>query len=178
MSPIEPSEISTSYRRICNRDFHDVVDRHHTVEQRARTKGTEIYGMAVRTNDTMDSITEESAFLSRNLPVVGMYLEKFVCGLFRVLQFDSIVDSFASLMDENRRPGYIMLFVLSVLGALDFAADPESYEFVEHFPVGGMCTSFMTMCFNSIPADHIMWFQGTVKSNDYKANYSIHLFNS
>mmetsp|Transcript_3245 Transcript_3245/g.6062 ORF Transcript_3245/g.6062 Transcript_3245/m.6062 type:complete len:115 (+) Transcript_3245:285-629(+) len=70
-SPIEPpattSETSTFYRRrIYNRDFHEVVDEHHTDEQRARTKDTEIYGMTVRTNDTMDSITteDESAFLS------------------------------------------------------------------------------------------------------------------
>lgn len=175
MSPIEPSEISKSYRRICNRDFYDVVDKYHTDEQRARMKGTEIYGLAVRTNNTMDSIADESAFLSLNLPVVGIYLEQFVCSLFRVLQFDSLTDSVASLIDEDRRPGHIVLFVLSVLGALDFATDPESYEFIPHFPVGGMCTTFMNTFFNSIPGDNVMWFQGTLKSDNMK--YSIKQFN-
>jgi hypothetical protein len=177
MSHIEPSEISKSYRRICNRDFHDVVDKYHTDEQRARMKGTEVYGLAVRTNDTMDSIADESAFLSLNLPVVGIYLEQFVCSLFRVLQFDSFTDSAASFIDEqDRRPGHIMLFVLSVLGALDFAANPESYEFVKNYPVGGMCATFMNTFLNSIPADNVMWFQGTMKSDNM--NYSIGMLNS
>eukprot|EP00557_Chaetoceros_sp_GSL56_P013675 CAMPEP_0176479332 /NCGR_PEP_ID=MMETSP0200_2-20121128/1684_1 /TAXON_ID=947934 /ORGANISM="Chaetoceros sp., Strain GSL56" /LENGTH=932 /DNA_ID=CAMNT_0017875371 /DNA_START=150 /DNA_END=2948 /DNA_ORIENTATION=+ len=168
MSPIEPSELLTSYRRICNRDFHDVVDKYHSDEQRARMKDTEIYGLAVRTNDTMDAIADENALLALNLPAVGLYLEQFVCSLFRVLQFDSMIDCNPSLMDEDRRPGYIMLFVLSVLGALDFAPDPESYEFVEHFPVGTVCESFMNSFFNSIPVDNLMWFQGTFGPDNTK----------
>lgn len=34
MRPIEAEELATSFRHICNRDFHDVVDKYHTPEQR------------------------------------------------------------------------------------------------------------------------------------------------
>jgi hypothetical protein len=71
--PIEPAEISKSYRRICNRDFYDVVDRYHTLKQRRRDRGTDQYNIMVRTNDTLDASDDEQKLLSMNLPSMRSY---------------------------------------------------------------------------------------------------------
>ena len=71
--PIESAEISKNYRRICNRDFHDVVDRYHTLEQSRRGGGADQYNIMVRTNDTLDAIDDEQKLLSMNLPSTRIY---------------------------------------------------------------------------------------------------------
>ena len=39
MHGIEPSEIATCFRRVCDRDFHDVQDKYHTAEQKKIARG-------------------------------------------------------------------------------------------------------------------------------------------
>lgn len=91
MVPIDPAEISTSYRRICCRDFADVVDKYHTSEQKMRTKGTDIYEYAVCTNDTLDAIESEQVLLSFNLTSVGYFFEQYVCSITRVMQWEPLL---------------------------------------------------------------------------------------
>ena len=94
MVPIEPAEISTSYRRICQRDFSDVVDKYHSPEQKSRMKGTDEYELAVCSNDTLDAIESEQVLLSLNLPVLGQFLELYVSGIANILQWTPILKKF------------------------------------------------------------------------------------
>ena len=60
MNNIKPDK---SYRRVCNHDFHDVVDKYHTAEQRKRAKHSDYYMLAVRVNDTLSSSCSPSISL-------------------------------------------------------------------------------------------------------------------
>jgi len=160
MKSIEPAEISKSYRRICDRDFHDVEDNYHTHEQRRRNKDSEFYDVAVRTNDTLDAIDQEQSILSKNLVSCGAYLEQFVCSLSRVLQFDPILSAgVASVHFNDKRPGFNFLFARFVLGALDF--NPSSYSFLDA-PTATVSAAFLTGFFNKVPPHLICWFQEVV----------------
>jgi len=166
LSPIEAAKICKSYRRICNRDFHDVVDKYHTPEQRQRSKGTDQYHLAVRTNDTLDAIENEVGLLSLNFPAAGAALEQIVCSLGRVLQWEPLltreIGIEAALLgtEQMKRQGFAYLFAQHVLGALDFAEDPRAYKFLDIF-VGEATASFMSEFFSRLGPRMVMWFQAT-----------------
>ncbi len=163
MKPIEPAEIAKSYRRICNRDFHDVVDKYHSDDQRRRTKGTEIYACAVRTNDTLDAIDVEQQLLSLNLPACGVLIEQFVCSLGRVLQWGPLLQMGlqmgGSVLNNQMRQGYAILFAQYLLGALDFAHDPMDHELIDGFPMGRTSAAMMEHYFRNLDPSKAMWFQ-------------------
>ena len=166
MNPVEPAEISKSFRRVCNRDFHDVVDKYHTEEQRKRSKGTDIYAFAVRANDTLDAIDEEQLLFSFNLPVLSMMMEQFVCSLARVLQWEPWLKSAgASLMDDRIRQGFVVLYCQHLLGALDYADDLSTHTFM-NVPLAEATTEFMKMFFNSMSRDLVTWFQAVREAED------------
>lgn len=163
MSPLEPSKISKCYRRICNRDFHDVKDKYHTPDQRRRMGGSDQYILAVRKNDTLDALQDEQVLLSFNLPTCGALLEQFICSLGRVLQWEPLlaggVDD--SILGEDKRQGFAVLFAQHLLGALDFSQDPLSFEFLD-IPLGEASSSFMTQFFSQfIDPSKVLWFQAT-----------------
>ncbi|KAG7370956.1 hypothetical protein IV203_019526 [Nitzschia inconspicua] len=162
MKALEPAEFSKSYRRVCNRDFHDVVDNYHTPEQRQRNNGRDFYKLTVRTNDTLDAIDEEQQLLSLNFIPCGAILEQFVCSLVRIMQWDPLIKSMMSRSNRNggdeHRQGAVHLFALHLLGALDFAADPMDQEFLE-VPLGRASSHFLTVFFNNLDPRRAMWFQ-------------------
>jgi hypothetical protein len=124
MNPIRPEEISKSYRRVCNHDFHDVQDKYHTPEQRERAKDTDYYMLAVQVNDTLDAIDEEQALFSFNLLSCGVILEQFVCSLTRVMQWDPLIKSFMDAtpnFQPDHRQGVVHMFAQHLLAALDFS---------------------------------------------------------
>jgi hypothetical protein len=159
MKPIDPVEIAKCYRRICNRDFHDVVDKYHSDDQKRRMKGTEIYSCAVRTNDTLDAIDDEQQLLALNLPACGVLIELFVCSLGRVLQWGPFLESGNSVLDGQKRQGYAVLFAQHLLGALDFAHDPFGHEFLD-IPMGKVSAILMSGYFGRLDPARAMWFQG------------------
>ena len=161
MRPIEPAELATSFRRICNRDFHDVVDNYHTPEQRQRNRGSDYYTFAIQMNDTLDAIEREQQLFALNLPACGVYLEQFVCSLSRIFQWDKILVSAQaqhSALGTDKRPGVAYMFAQYLLGALDFARDPLTLRFLE-IPQGLASTEFISIYFNQIDISQIMWFQ-------------------
>jgi len=158
MNPIEPAELATSFRRICERDFSDVRDKYHTPEQRRNSRVSEQYLFAVRTNDTLDHLDKDLQLLATNFIPVAYYLEQFVCSLGRILQWESHLRSFKRQSGTDLRQGFAILFAQHLLGALDFAQDPLNYEFL-NVPMGLVPSSFMKMFFERTPAENVLWFQ-------------------
>ena len=76
MNPIKPEEISKSYRRICNNDFHDVVDKYPTTGQRGGRQDSDNYAFVAQVNETLDVINKEQQLLSFNLMSCGVVLEQ------------------------------------------------------------------------------------------------------
>jgi len=163
MKAIDSAEISKSFRRLWNQDFHDVVDNYHTPEQRHPKKDGEVYEVAVRVNDTLDAIDEEQVFLSKNLVVFGAHLEQFLCSLSRILQWDSII-SVAMTSDarlgQDKRQGFVHFFAQYLLGVLDFSNDPSSHIFLE-VPMVEVSVSFMETYFSKISPELLNWFSPT-----------------
>ena len=168
MRHIEPAEILTSFRRICERDFHDVVDKYHTPEQKKNTRGMEQYHVAVRTNDTLDHLEDEITLHALNFAPTAAYLEQFVCSVTRVLGWETLLKAFKRENNLDMRQGFAIIFAQHVLGALDFAADPLNHEFrnvpglVALSPasniIAGMC-QFFEEFFERTPPSNILWFQ-------------------
>ncbi|KAL3936279.1 MAG: hypothetical protein SGBAC_008374 [Bacillariaceae sp.] len=161
MTVLEPAEVATSFRRICYHDFHDVVDKYHTPEQRQRGRGTDYYAFAVQMNDTLDAIEEEHPFRALNLPACGVYLEQFVCSLSRVFQWDPILVSAQlqqSDLGQDKRQGAVYIFAQYLLGALDCATDPLNFEYFG-VPQGLASSSFMSQFFNRVPPTNLIWYQ-------------------
>lgn len=162
MNEIKPEEICKCYRRVCNRDFHDVVDNYHTPEQREKNKDSEFYVLAVQTNDTLDAIEQEQHLLSLNLVSCGSVLEQFVCSLVRIMQWDPLIKSmtqgYVLNNNDDHRQGAVHLFAQHLLGALDFAADPFHHQFLQ-VPLGEASSQFLRVYFNNIDPAKVMWFQ-------------------
>ncbi len=175
MKPIEPSEISTAFRRICERDFSDVVDKYHTPEQRKRSSHTEQYVVAVHSNDTLDHLDEEMKLHSVNFISTAYHLEQFVCSITRVLQWDKLLDDFKQKTKLDTRQGFAIIFAQHLLGALDFAQDPLNYEFrnapmlTRQAPTlfHGLC-GFLDMYFSRVPPENVLWFQAMEAGDDSK----------
>jgi len=160
MIPIEPEEVSKSFRRVCNHDFHDVVDKYHTQDQRERGKHSDGYMMAVRINDTLDAIDEEQALLSFNLIACSVILEQFVCSMTRVMQWDPLIQSFIqhnSKLQLDHRQGVIQIFAQHLLAALDFSPAPIDHEFLR-VPLGLASASFLTEFFERLNPGAVVWF--------------------
>lgn len=160
MSMLEPAEISKSYRRVCNRDFHDVVDKYHSEEQRRRMKGTDVYRFAVRVNDTLDAISDEQIFLSCNLPVSSVVLELFVCSLCRVMQWNTVLDRAAGQNKNDKRQCAVYMFAQYLLGTLDFSSDPLNHM-CNNVPMGLASSHFMKSFFFNLNPQHVLWYQPT-----------------
>lgn len=159
MNPIKPEEICKSYGRICNHDFHDVVDMYHTEEQRERVKHTDYYMLAVRANDTLDAIDAEQQLLSLNLISCSIVLEKIVCGLIRVV----FISGCPGLVLD--RQGAALMIAQHLLGALDFSSDPINHKF-HQVPLGLASSVFLTGCYSGINPANVVWFQAVKESND------------
>lgn len=168
MHPIEPAEILTSFRRVCERDFHDVVDKYHTPEQKKNSRGSEQYTVAVRTNDTLDHLEDEIQLHAVNFIPVSYYLEQFVCSISRVLGWEALLKSFKRDSNMDMRQGFAILFAQHILGALDFATDPLNHTF-QNVPglislspspniVAGTA-DFLGRFFEPLPPQNVMWFQ-------------------
>lgn len=175
MKPIEPSEISTAFRRICERDFEDVIDKYHTPEQRKRSSHTEQYVVAVRVNDVLDHLEEEMKLHSVNFISAAYHLEQFVCSITRVLQWDSLLETFNQTTNLDTRQGFAIIFAQHLLGALDFAHDPLNYQFrnapmlTRQAPTlfHGLC-GFLDMYFSRVPPENVLWFQAMAPADDGK----------
>jgi len=177
MHPIDPEEISTSFRRVCGRDFSGAVDKYHTPEQKQRSRGMEQYNVAVRTNDTLDHLENEIQLYSVNLIPTAYYLEQFVCSISRILGWDNLTLPFMLEQKQDMRQGVAILFAQHVLGALDFADDPLNYTFtnspelVAAAPAPTITqgiASFMMGFFDKVPPQNVLWFQA-VDSGDMEA---------
>ena len=159
--PIEPSEISTSFRRICHRDFHDVVDNYHTPEQRKSGRGNDGYALAVQTNDTLDAIDNEQMLLALNLCACGTWLDRFIGEFSAIFQWESAL---AVFLDHelgtglDKRQGVIYMFAQNLLGALDFAKDPLEMN-IYRVPQGKTAYTVMKKISDAIPPDETVWFQ-------------------
>ena len=175
MKPIEPSEISTAFRRICERDFNDVVDKYHTPEQRQRSSHTEQYEVAVYTNDTLDHLEDEIQFHSVNLVCAGYYLEQFICSITRIMKWDTLLENFQRATSLDQRQGFAAIFAQHLLGALDFAVDPLNHKF-RNAPMltrqapnlfHGIL-SWIEMFFSRVPPTNVLWFQGMESGDDVR----------
>ena len=177
MKPIEPSEISTSFRRICERDFSGVVDKYHTPEQRQRSKDTENYAVAVRTNDTLDNLEEELLLHSVNLLSIAHLLEQYICSITRVLQWDSLLEMFKQGTNLDTRQGFAIIYAQHLLGALDFAHEPLTHKF-ENVPMLTKCAKdlIMGVCHFLVEffPTQVLWFQAMEPSD----NATVELFGS
>ena len=158
MKPIEPRELATCFRRICERDFGGVVDKYHTPEQRKNSQGTEQYLFAVRANDTLDYLDNEIQLLSLNFFSSAYYLEQFVCSLGRVIQWEGILKSFRQDGCTDMRQGFAILFAQHLLGTLDFARDPLNHRFLD-VPLGLATSHWLKAFFERIPPRNVLWFQ-------------------
>lgn len=163
MSPLEPAQLFKTYRRICNRDYRDVVDKYHTPEQRRHNKGSVQYYHAVRTNDTLDAIYSEAKLLSFNFASSGAILEQFVCSLGRILQWEPFLahDPAALVAGgaaNTKRQIFANLFAQALLGVLDFADNPYGYQLLG-VPLVEASASFMTQMFSRLNPGKVMWFQ-------------------
>lgn len=168
MHPIEPAEMLTSFRRVCERDFSDVVDKYHTPEQKKNAKGTEQYTVACRINDTLDHLENEIQLHAVNFIPAAYYLEQFVCSISRVLGWEPLLKAFKLESNADMRQGVAIIFAQHLLGALDFAADPLNHTFpnvpglVAMAPAPNIIAgtaSFLVEFFNKVPAQNVMWFQ-------------------
>ncbi len=161
MNPIRPEEISKSYRRVCNHDFHDVQDKYHTTEQRELAKNSDFYMLAVRVNDTLDAIDKEQTLFSFNLLSCGVILEQFVCSLSRIMQWDSSIKSFMKATPNfhpDHRQGIVHMFAQHLLAALDFSTDPMDHEFL-NVPLGRASSTMLAAYFTRLSPDHVTWFK-------------------
>ena len=159
MHPIDPADIAISFRRICYRDFHDIIDKYHTPEQRKLWMGTDQYMFAVRTNDTLDAMDKDS-ILRVNLASCGCFLDNFVCALGRLLQWEPHLKAFQLEDDVGMRQMYAIVFAQHLLGSLDFSKDPLHHRFLQ-VPLGQASSTFMKEYFQRLPAKHVLWFQGS-----------------
>ena len=163
--PVEASDVFKSYRRICNRDFHDVVDKYHTPEQRRKSKNTDFYRLMVNTNDTLDAIEDEQTLMSLNFPSCSVFIEQFVNSLGRDLQWEPILKAWAPRMGNDQRQVFALIFAQYLLGALDFADDPFRYNFMD-VPLGQASSHFMTVFFSKINRSKLIWYQSTSSTPD------------
>ena len=165
MNPIRPEEISKSYRRVCNNDFHDVVDRYHTTEQRERSMNTDYYKLAVRVNDTLDAIDEEQTLLSFNLISCGVIMEQFVFSLTRVMQWDYFIKSItrsATDIQPDYHQGAVHFFAQHLLAAFDFSSDPIDHEFL-NVPLGRASSTILAAYFTRLSPEHVIWFNAVAE---------------
>jgi hypothetical protein len=159
MKPVDPVEIAKCFRRICNRDFHDIEDKYHSDDQKRRMKGTEMYSYAVRTNDTLDAVDNEQQLLALNLPVCGVLIDQFVCDLGRHLQWGPLFERIGnSILHDKKRQECAVLFAQHLLGALDFANDPFGHKFLD-VSMGEETATFMSTYFNGLDPGKALWFQ-------------------
>ena len=172
MKSLEPAQIAKCYRRICNRDFHDVVDNYHTPEQRNNSRGTDMYNLAVRINDTLDAIDDEHRLLAQNLLNWGILMEQFVCSLNRIMQWDEVMESLIAQNGpppgNDKRPGTVFMFAQYVLGALDFANDPMDVSIME-IPQGRASSHFLKVFFTQVDPKHVVWFQAIQEEDQQRA---------
>ncbi|KAL7545668.1 hypothetical protein ACHAWF_009016 [Thalassiosira exigua] len=168
MHPIEPAEILTSFRRVCERDFSDVVDKYHTPEQKKNSRGTEQYTVAVRTNDTLDQLEDEIQLHAVNFIPAAYYLEQFICSISRILNWETLLRAFKRENNMDTRQGFAILFAQHLLGALDFATDPLNHKFqnvprlIALSPAANIVAGtadFLNCFFEQIPPQNVIWFQ-------------------
>lgn len=164
MVPVEPSELSTSYRRICHRDFDGVVDKYHTPEQRRISKDSDQYAFAVRTNDTLDALEAEQTTMYLNFISAGYLLEQFVRSLGRVMKWEPLLQEYKRQTKLNERQAFASLFAQHLLGALDFSKDPLNVEFMG---MPGICVGsagFMEEFYKRMPDP--LWFQAVKEEGE------------
>ncbi len=100
MTPMEPSKLAKSFRRIMNNDFTDVVDSYHPT---ASHKTNPLYDHAVRCNDTLDAMEADQRYLAMNMTSIGAHLNAFIMMLSDALEWQpSIEKLLATLPDEVR----------------------------------------------------------------------------
>ena len=159
MTRPKPEEISKSFRRVCNNDFHDVVDKYCIQELENQSKRSDLYAFAVRINDTLDAIYEEEPLLSFNFLSCAVILEQFVCGLIRIMKWDRMIRSRAEnpSSQQEHRMGAMHLFAHHVLGALDFSLDPMDHEFCQ-VPLVRTSSTFLTTFFTEVDPLKVQWF--------------------
>jgi hypothetical protein len=177
MTPIHPHQISKSFRRICLRDFSDVVDKYHTEKQKRDGRVHPCYAHAVRVNDTLDALVEEQDLLALNLTSVGDTLNHFIDHLFKILELKPMVDKFVREIDheggrrmtgskfvytpwedENaERVAQVSIFAEKILGMLDFVDAPLEV------PALARTTAVLQMYFSSqVDPSNILWFSPLV----------------
>lgn len=161
VNKIAPTEISTAYRRICDRDFHDVVDNQQNNKKKRQTKGTSIHPFIVRVNDTLNAIENERELLSLNLPVCSVLIEQFIYDLGEELQKipykdGNTTEKSIAWLENQKNKGYnaklFSLQYLSILADLDFAHDPSHHQFVS------LAAKFTAEYFNNLDPRKLMWF--------------------
>lgn len=174
MTAIQPKELATSYRRICCRDFSDLVDKYHTAEQKRKEGSTDIYHHTVRVNDTLDAMLVDGQLLGTNLTSLGELLNEFIASLFRLTELEPLVNKIVretpvdvrmgrrtdlsrvtsgswEASDANlERQAQAHLLAECVLGALDFQDKQQV--------VCAKCVMFMKMFFTEIPAEKFLYF--------------------
>lgn len=177
MTPINPHEISKSFRRICLRDFSDVVDNYHTERHGKDARANVNYEQAVRANDTLDAMEDEQDLLALNLTKVGETLNQFIDFLFKVLEWKPIIDkivremdhtggrrmtgakySYTPWEDENmERQAQAWMFAERILGALDFMDTP--WEVQSLVRTGAALQTF----FSRIDPTNVLWYTPLVE---------------
>lgn len=171
MTPIELDCVSTSFRRICLRDFRGVVDNYHSESQR-QYKDTDLFKFAVRVNDTLDAMADDEELLATNLISLGYHLNELVIGLFNVLRWmplvEQIVHDTPSDIKQGRRTDF------SSVRPNSWAASDSNmkYQCMSHmfadgilgkfdtgdYGVASVCAEFVVSFFRTLKSDTVMWF--------------------
>lgn len=179
MTPIQPQDLYKSYSRICLRDFTGTVDKYHSERQKRDGKGTDLYELAVRVNDTLDHMEADERALATNFISLGYILNQFVVSLFRVLELESFVKQIVAEMSNEVRHGraadfrrigsssweasdanlerqaIVQIFADKILGVLDFTDNPYEDKLVVR------SAAFMKLYFPKINIERVMIFTPT-----------------
>lgn len=177
MTPVEPEGVSVSFRRICRRDFKDVVDKYHSASVRANQSGngSPIYKFAVRMNDTLDAMDDDERLLVTNLISLGYYLNQFYISLINVLGFMPIVEQFVREAPPEVKQGRRTDFRSVRPGSWEASDANMKYQALSYIfakfvlepldrgdeLIASRCAEFMEIFFNKIPPQNIMWFKST-----------------
>lgn len=149
---MEPEEFSKSYRRICKRDYQDVLDRPRDLtEERQKRSATksDIYIVGLQSADTIAAFGKENYLFEYNFAACGVYLDEFVCAMSHHFHWDAALKKF-SVREKNktvRDPERMMeayWFAHDILGQLDDVKSPS-----ELGRVGRWVTTFVLPFFQT-----------------------------
>jgi hypothetical protein len=172
-TPIEADDFSTSFRRVCMRDFsggqqdHQMVDSTTTrAPPPAVVLDSSVNEHLDRVNDSLDAISSEADLLSLNLVSVSFVVNDFVYFMSRRMGWDAIIDSMGAsstkLVDDDdpnlktkkiiRRGAACRFLSHEILRLLDFCDD------LDGTPEAKRAAQLLVDYFSQIPLSELSFY--------------------